>query len=181
MSALLLALVITGGTFAYSYNTRSTNIVAVGKGGDFARVSLNTSINSTWAVFGNYRGSIPSGTLFNISTTSANYTGDLVATVYLANGDQLSHVYKVFGLFIEARYPRGQKVNINDDGVVDANDYILLTLQNQSGHMYIRQTVPDTYTIMLQSGYYISHRWGAGWPSGYQSPIIYCDVAPRPR
>ncbi|MDD4859804.1 MAG: hypothetical protein PHR56_06330 [Dehalococcoidales bacterium] len=179
VGALLGALVVTGGVFAYGFTNASSTMNVVSAGGDFAGITANTTQVPTWQPFGQFKGAVPSGTLFDVNTATSNYTGDLVVTVSVANGDELVKAYRVLNMFIEMRDSSGAIVDVNADTVADAKDFAMLTLGNGSVDLYITQVQADTYTIKLKSGYYVSHAWGAGGWAGYENPILYAEVAQR--
>ncbi len=180
LGALLVALAITGGTFAYGYASSTgtlTNVLSTG--GDFAGITA-ASGQPSWKVWGSSRGTIGSGNLFIVNTSTTNYTGNLGVTVSIANGDQLVKVYRALNLFISAMSSNGSAVDINADNVTDSNDYALLTLDNGSVDLYINQfRGSDNYTVRVKNGYYISNIQGLGWPSGAHQPIMYAQVFQR--
>ncbi len=166
--ALLLALSVTGGMFAYLQTTASVTL-GVTRAADFASVSANMTV-PTWTVFGKYKGTIPSGDLFTIIPDTA-YTGDMVATVYIANADELAYVYRVFAMRIS--------VYDNTDAKVVGPE--LLTLGN--GEVDLPMDVgiyTPPFTVKLDGGFYVSHGF-YGWSitSGYEDPLLWCDVVQR--
>ena len=181
ITALLLALALTSGVFAYTFISESVTFTSVtAAGADFAAVSANTSDPPEWKTFGFFRGTTGGGSLFAINTTNSTYTGDLVATVSIANGDKLSKVYRVLAMKIMAYDGGGSQIDINSDNTVDGRDFALLTLRNGAVDIFINQAASDTYQIKLDSGYYNSHIWGGGWGAGQpQAPILYCDIGQR--
>ena len=171
---------VTGGVFAYGYLTNTTTLCVTSAGGDFASVTANTSDCPTWTPWGMFKGSTGSGTLFDIDTETVNYTGDLVATLSLANADDLVTAYRVLAMFIEVRDHANNLVDINGDGTANAtNDYALLSLRNGAVDLFINQTTADHYTVKLKSGYYSSHIWGTGAWAAKVAPQLYIDVGQR--
>jgi len=151
-------------------------------GGDFARVTANATTPPNWNTFGFFRGQLGGPyTLFDIDTANSTYTGDLVTTVSIANGDLLSKVYRVLSMKITAYDGDGNLIDINSDNTASAStDFALLTLRNGAVDLFINQDGgSDIYTIKLESGYYVSHIWGLGWPTAYQQPTLFCDVGQR--
>ena len=90
--ALAVSLAVTGGMFAYAYTTASVSITGDSKSADFARISSNKTGNTTFSVWGNYRGKIDGFQIFTVQP-QADYTGDLTVNVYLDNLDELSSKY----------------------------------------------------------------------------------------
>ena len=177
--ALLLAMAIFGGVLAYTYITATSTMSVTAGGADFAEVTDNATGVSPWNVCGFYRGATGTGNLFDVDTTPCSYTGDFVVTVYLANAEQLSKVYRALVFKLEVYDSSNTKVDINGDGTPDAKDFALLTLANTEAHLFITQTAPDSYTIRVVSGFYFTHIWGTGWSAGYQSPLLFAEVAQR--
>jgi hypothetical protein len=182
-AALLAALAVTGGMFAYTYFTATTTLGLTAAQADFADVSANSTV-AGWTVPGFFMGTAGTGDLFDIDTTPASYGGDFVATVYLSNAQQLAKVYRVLVLKLEVYDSGVNKMDINGDGVVDAaghEDYALLTLRNGATDLFVTQTNPngDLYKVQLAGGFYRSHIWGTGWGSGYQAPQLLIEVAQR--
>jgi hypothetical protein len=186
VGATLLALAVTGGVFAYGFVNASTTLSATVAEYNFADVSVNTTgISSlTWSGYGFFKGGIPAnasnnGTpIYNIDTQSSGYTGDLVVSVSIANGDQLAKRYRTLAMKIAMCYPDGSLMDINESGAADANDWVMLTLNNGTVSMYTGGTA-NTTTVRVLGGYYITHaRPFAGW-EGSASPELYCEVSQR--
>jgi len=184
IATLLAALALTSGTFAYTFISNSVSFTEVtAAGGDFAKVTSNISAQPDWNTYGFFMGNIGGPyTLFDIDTANSTYTGDLVATISIANGDQLAQVYRVLAMKITC-YDSGENlIDINSDNTASAStDFALLTLRNGAVDIFINQDGgSDVYTVKLESGYYVSHIWGLGWGgSNPQQPILYCDLGQR--
>ena len=179
IGALLMALVITGGVFAYGYTTASTSLDVVATKSDFAAVSVNNTDLPDWTPHGFFKGATGSGTLFNVDTATSGYDGDLTVTVSIANGDDLVGAYRVLAMLLEMRTWAGDIVDINGDTVNNTEDYALLTLGNGAVDLYVHQVAADNYTIWLKSGFYISNIWGLNGWAGQENPLLYCEVAQR--
>ena len=182
--ALLLALAVTGGVFAYGWINSTVTLTAAAATQDFAAVSANTTTAVTWSPYGFYKGSITAGAtgtpIFNVDTATAVYTGDLVVTVSLANADTLAKCYRVLALKL-MMYDSGDNiVDINESTVGDDDDYVLLTLNNGEVNMFPGGAA-DNMTVRVKSGFYVSHIFkGANWtlPAQYE-PELFCEVAQR--
>jgi hypothetical protein len=177
VGALLLALVCTGGVFAFGFINASNTLSVTASGTDFCSVSANSNVPS-WTAHGFFKGSTGSGSIFNI-TPAEGYTGDLVVTVSISNADELIQVYRALALKLMMYDASNNStiIDINEDGYNDENDYVLLTLGNGSVDMF-----PDggqSMVVNVESGFYITHIWGSGWSSGYQEPDLFCEVAQR--
>ena len=176
IGTIILALIITGSTFAFGFTNASTSITTTTFSSNFADVSTNPDIsNISWRVLGSYKGTIggPHG-IFNI-VPSTGYTGDLIVTVSLANVDQLAKDYRTLALRIGmVKSSDNSTVDINESGFADRNDWTLLTLDNPSATMSVLGGA--NMTIKLLGGYYISNAVpNLGW-SGSTSPDLYCEV-----
>ena len=178
VGALLLAMAVTGGVFAFGFTNSTATINAVIAQSDFATVTANTSSTPTWNARGMQKNATGSGTLFDINTLTSGYTGDLVATVSLANLNDLVKVYRNLTLAIEVRGSANNLIDINSDNVSNSKDYTLLTLENSSVTLSIKQAAADIYTVKLKSGYYIGNIRTTGW-SSYGNPQLYCEVAQK--
>ncbi len=180
LGALLLALAITGGVFAYGFINASTSFTVTAKTSDFANVARNTDNAVAWTTYGRFRGDITGPvTLFNVDTSTSTYAGDLVVTVSISNADQLSKVYRVLALKLEmVKVSDNSTIDINESGVGD-DDYVLLTLNNGSVDMF-PGGASDNFGVRLVSGFYITHIYqGAKWLTGYEDPALFCEVAQR--
>ena len=172
VTALLLALAISGGLFAYTWTTATATLVAQTTYGDFASVTANTAgiANITWTPFGRYRGGIPEGILFNVTPTTG-YDGDLEVTVYLANADELSKNYRFWMIRLQL---------LDGSTPVDAQgDTQVLTLNNGQASFYwssSNYTAGTTYDIKCTGGSYIGLPWvGSGWADSYD-PLLFVEV-----
>ncbi len=123
---LLLALIISGGAYAYAFTTAGGTLGVAEPTADFATCNATetqpdwnsvlddlTSDNKTY-------GEVPNGPLFDV-TPNAAYAGDLVANVYLANSANLTKAYRYFNmkLYLSGSEEAGETPN-----------YRMLTLQN---------------------------------------------------
>lgn len=168
LGALLTALVVTGGMFVYLQTTASVTL-GVTRDTDFASVSANLTV-PTWTVFGKYKGTIPSGNLFTI-IPATGYTGDLIATVYIGNTDELVDVYRVLFMRIS--------VYDNNDVKVVGPELLALGKGEADLPMDVGGHTPP-FTVKLDGGFYVSHGF-YGWSitSGYEDPLLWCNVVQR--
>jgi len=185
VGALLLALAVTGGVFAFGFINATTTINASVYESNFADVSVNnTFANPAFSSWGFYKGSIGSGSLFDI-TPGISYTGDLAVTVSLGNADALAKNYRSMALQLEMVYSGNLTVvDINestDNGSGSgSSDWVMLTLDNGSVTMFPQGTSNAApMTVRVKRGFYITqvHPFG-GW-TGSASPEIFCEVAQR--
>ena len=183
VGALLLALSITGGVFAYGFINAAATLNADIKSSNFADVSVNSSYSTlTWTGYGFYKGAItgPVG-IFDIDTATSGYTGDLVVSVSIGNADALSKYYRVLALKLDMVYPNGGPLDINEDGSASAaTDWVMLSLSNGTVDMFPAGS-DNICTVRVKSGFYITHVWpSGGWPAGGSSdPDLFCEVAQR--
>ena len=184
IGALLLALAITGGVFAFGFINASVTLNSNPATSDFASVTHNATLNLPWTPYGFYKGSIYAGTnatpIFTVDTWSSGYAGDLAVTVSLANGDTLAKCYRMLSLRLIMCNSTNGTIDINEDNTVDGNDYVMLTLDNGSVSMFPKG-LSDNMTIRIKSGFYITHIFkAANWatPANYQ-PLLFAEVAQR--
>jgi len=184
VGALLLALALTGGVFAFGFINATTSLSGSIVESNFADVYVSPEASTlTWSGYGFYKGAIDAGTdgtgLFDIAPYTS-YTGDLVVSVSIANADQLAKRYRVFALKLDLiNATDGTTIDINEDNVADPNaDWVLLTLNNGTVDMFPDGSV-DNMTIRVKNGFYITHiRPFGGW-EGSASPDLICEIAQR--
>jgi len=168
VAALMVTLAITGGMFAYAYTSATTSLTVSSGSADFASITANNTVPS-YTIFGKYRGSISSGTLFNI-TPSSGYPGDLQVNVYLSNADQLGYNYGMFLLRIKLVDSNGQYVDV--DGIEKP-----LTLQNGVvSFVSSNMTAGTTYYIKTSGGLYRAFPWAYLSGQTIYSPQITAEV-----
>jgi hypothetical protein len=183
VGALLMALAVTGGVFAYGFINATTTLNASISPSNFADVSVNSSYSTlTWSGYGFFKGAIsgPVG-IFDIDTDTSGYTGDLVVSVSVGNADALAKYYRVLALKLDMVYPDGSPVDINEDGTANVStDWVMLTLNNGTVDMF-PSGADKVCTVRVKSGFYITHVWpSGGWPSGgSEDPDLFCEVAQR--
>jgi len=186
IGAILLALAVTGGVFAYVFINATATIGISIYESNFADVTANDSFPAdTFQTWGYYKGSIPTGTLFNI-IPGQNYTNDLAVTVSLGNSDSLVKIYRMLSLQLCMTYMTDNStVDINEDNTAnDSTDWVVLSLDNGSVTMFPKGTANATaMTVRVKRGFYITqiHPF-TGWPSPadtYASPQLFCEVAQR--
>jgi len=179
IAAGLVAFSLCGGWFAFGYTTSSTsiNLNVPGGGVDFVDVTVNNTNPLSWNLSASLLGSTGNGTLFDINTSSSNYTGDLIATIYYTNGFDLIDVYRYLNMYITVYDSANNVVDINADGSANiTTDRTLLTLKNGSVDLYIAQTTADIYTVKVLDGYFLTH---SSWTSGHESPNLYCELSTK--
>ena len=169
VTALLLALVITGGLFAYAYTTATTSLSVTGATADYASITTNMTVPS-YNVFGSYRGAIQAGTLFNV-TPDTNYTGDIGINVYLDNIDEIGYKYGFFLVKVQLVDSGGSYVDVEglDKPLSMNNGMVSFVSTNMTGG--------TTYYIKVTGGVYRAFPWayltGAG---GAYAPSFTAEV-----
>ena len=162
IGAILLALAITGGVFAYGATTTTVDLLLTGTS-DYAAVVAEGS-PPTWTVWGKFKGAVTAGDLFEI-TPETNYTGDMVALITLTNTYDLVETYRVLVLEIEIWDQTPAQVGTTEYLTMDKG--VIEIEIDQSGF-----TSP--YDVRLVNGFYITHR--SPWTVGKEDPTILCDV-----
>ena len=116
-------------------------------------------------------GLVPEGELF-IITPHADYTGDLLVTVYLTNTGPLSLAFKYLNM----------KVYIaNSLEAGETPDYQMLTFENGVALFGIDGGAAASYTVEIIGGSYRlvsgdTSQWGEEWTV---TPEFYCEVTQR--
>ncbi|HEY32962.1 MAG TPA: hypothetical protein G4O10_07635 [Dehalococcoidia bacterium] len=164
IGAVLLALIITGGLFAFTATTTTVSLALTGTS-DFASVTAAGS-PPTWTVWGQYKGSVTAGDLFTV-TPEASFTGDMVVQLTLANSQDLVETYRALVLEIEIYDSQATPVQVG------TTEY--LTLGKGDITIEIDQTgLTAPYTVQLTGGSYVTNR--SGWAAGSEDPSILCEV-----
>jgi hypothetical protein len=181
VGALILALLITGGIFAFGFINATASLSATTVNSNFADVSVNTTgvAALTWNAYGFFKGSIGGPhAIFNV-TPAAGYTGDLVTTITLGNADQLVKRYRVLALKLEmVNATTNTPLDINESGAADANDWVMLNLENGTVSLFTKAGATPM-AVRVVGGFYITHVYPQlGW-SGSASPDLFCEVAQR--
>ncbi len=184
VGALLLALAVTGGVFAFGFINDVTTINAAVSQSNFADV-YDVSTVPGWNAFGFFKGDIQPGDLFLIDPADG-YTGDLVVTVAFGNASDLAKDYRVLSLQLQMAYTNNSSIiDINestDNGTGSATtDWVMLTLDNGSVSMFPQGTSNSAnMTVRVKKGFYITHvHPNQGFGAGNEDPEIFCEVAQR--
>ncbi len=175
VGALLLALAVTGGVFAYGWINATTTITASTTAENFADVyAVNTTVTG-WAAYGNTKGNIPSSDLFYV--VPGSYPGDVIISVGIGNAADLSEDYRVISLQLEL-VQTGNITNKIDISGGNGAEWVLLNLNNGTVDMF-----PDgataNMTVRIKDGFYIAHAKGHGASSTTTSPELFCEVAQK--
>ena len=168
--ALVVLVVVTGGMFAYTFTTATATIGVTAPTSDFANITAGSSITAP-TVFGKFTGTWPSSTIFDITPT-ANYTGDLVVTVYMVNTGQLVRQYQHVNMTLEFQDSTNSMVDeqLTAQVLNLQNGQVMFTWENNTG------TSP--YKIALTGGGYRLHPFKSLTGGSYQ-PQIWCEVTQR--
>ena len=168
VTGLVLSLTVTGGLFAYAYTSDTSSITVSTGSADFADVTSNVTVDP-WTVFGSYRGTIGSGTLFNVTPTGG-YPGDLEVNVYLSNMDNLG---KTYGMFLM----RMTLVDASDDPQDKEGIEKPLTLQNGVVSFISDNLTPGTtYFIKTTGGVYRAYAWAYLSGKTLYGPTFHAEV-----
>jgi len=116
-------------------------------------------------------GNTPTDDLFEV-TPHADYTGDLIVSVYLVDTDNVTKAYKYLNmeLYLEGSVEAGKTPN-----------YRVLNLANGVATFSIEDSVSDNYTLSVIGGDYTlnsrePNEWEAGWTV---TPELYCEARQR--
>ncbi len=180
--AILVAVVLSGGTYAYTYTTAGVTIGATADPKDIATVYAGATPPSGWTAPSGYgvppswspvintAGSITKGSIFWIDP--GNYTGDLLVTVYLTNSAALTSYYTYVNM--------AMMVHSSPDGTTWSevtnppfktagkyNYYLALT----NGYAQFKLPGGNKYHIAIDNGV-----WYCINTSGIVDPSYYCEV-----
>ena len=146
VTALLLALAVTGGLFAYAYTSATTSLDVTAGSTDIATISANMTVPN-FTLLGQHRGRIESGNLFNV-TKNTGYTGDVEVIVYLDNIDELSTYYGM--LMIRVQLVNDSDVPVDVEGIDKP-----LSLRNGAvSFVSDNMSADTTYYIKTSGGVY---------------------------
>jgi molybdopterin converting factor small subunit len=174
VGALLLALAVTGGVFAYGWINSTTTISATTSNYNFADVSVNNTV-SAWTAHGNTKGDISAGNLFNV-TPAPGYGGDLVVSVGFGNAGDLVERYRVLSLQLEMVF--SDNLTNVDISAGNGADWVLLNLSNGSVDLF-PEIGSANMTVRVKDGFYITQAKGVGAWGGSAAPELFCEVAQR--
>ncbi len=175
VGALLLALAITGGVFAYGWINATTTISAGTTAENFADVYAVNATLTGWTAYGHTKGNIASQDLFYV--VPGSYPGDIIISVGIGNAADLSEDYRVLSLQLELVDSANTSNNIDISGGNGAK-WVLLNLKNGTVDMF-----PDSgtanMTVRIKDGFYIAHAKGHGASSTTTSPELFCEVSQK--
>jgi hypothetical protein len=169
LGAFLLVLAITGGMFAYTQTTQLATITVGGGGTDFVTLTANATPNYT--VLGNFRGTIPTAIMFDV-TRDSNYTGDLVVDVYLNNPDDLETDYKSWMMRVQLTDAAGNPVDTQAKTEIISLDKPFATFEIDVG---VNMTSGTGYSAYIECDGGSYKTFGHGWITPEQ-PQIYANV-----
>jgi len=174
IGAVLLALAVTGGVFAYGALTATVTTSISAENAEFADVTAGAVPD--WDVFGGYTGSIAAtGAVFEIVPANG-FTGDFVVQVFLTNVDNLVEVYRVLGMTWTATLD-GAADGITSITVTPTTNFLSLTHPTIDLEISTTGTPDgdDIINVDLSGGFFRTHYYGGGW-SGSPSPLIFSKV-----
>ncbi len=128
------------------------------------------SANVTWNLFGRQRGTIPTGTLFDVKPASG-YTGDLEVTVYLANPDEWSKNYRFWNMRLQL--VNGSDVTADSQGLSQ-----VLSMDNGKATFFFpsENITGDTYYLNCLGGGWVALPYIPGHTYTVQNPQLFCEV-----
>lgn len=177
--ALVVAVALSSGYFAYTYSTASGTIGATGVEGDIVTVEpaagqpdwnvIMADCIAYWesgGVEGQLSGEVPLGDLF-VVTPHSDYTGDLLVKVCLTNTGALNKAYQYLNM------------ELTLTGAVDGVQ--LFTLDNGVATFNLAGGASGSHYLQLTGGSYslrLVHpeQWEDGWSI---TPELYCKATQR--
>jgi len=176
--ALVLAVVVSGGIFAYTYTTTSiTGAAVTAAGADLATCNKTVSQPDWDSILDDLesdnitRGEVPTGDLFEV-TLHPDYSGDLAVKVHLSNTRNLTKAYQYLNvkLYLEGSTEAGETPN-----------YRLLTLETGLATFSLEGGGSDNRTLSVTGGGYgLNSRQPLEWEEGWTvTPELYCEITQR--
>ena len=155
--ALLVALVLTGGTFAYT-----ATVDAIAGVGDltqdsdlFAEVTDQVSVTWTDNVTAGTSGTVGTGDLWKVDRDTL-FSGDVQVTVYLINTGELAQTY--------------EHLNMKIDTTSGSPTSVLLSLVNGKATFILSAS---TTNVTLNGGGWATHQ---SIQTSYLEPDLWCEV-----
>ena len=183
LGALALALVLTGGLFAYTYTTADIALGMTAKS-DIASVAtagynaggLPGSLYGL--AFGKYKGDLPGGNLFKIDPL--DYTGDLTIKVSIMNPGELARAYQYFNMKL-ALTDAGGVIIIGSGVAPSGHEYQVLSLENGVVEFDVAATLSQPYYVKLMDGGFSTFgRSPLNWSNNAAvGPQLFCEVVAR--
>jgi len=186
LGALALALVLTGGLFAYTYTTADIALGMTAKS-DIASVAVATpGYNAVGAgglyglAFGKYKGDLPEGNLFKIDPHN-DYTGDLTIKVSIMNPGELARAYQYFNMKLALTDKYGTII-IGSGAAPLGHEYQVLSLENGVVEFDVAATgIFQPYYVKLMDGGFSTFgrspvEWGG---NAAVDPQLFCEVVAR--
>jgi len=169
---LVVALLATGGVFAYTWTTATATIGATSVESDFATITAGANFTAP-TVFGKFTGTWPTGTLFTVDPAEG-YTGDLVIKVYLVNTGELIRYYHHLNMALNLMDSAATPVIVDEQGEIQ-----VLNLQNAEVQFYWAHGTGTTpLKVELTGGSFRLHHWKT-LAGGSVQPQIWCEVTQR--
>ncbi len=108
----------------------------------------------------------------------------IVVSVSLGNIDELVQMYRVLSLQIQIVDPdsANASIDINESGLGDGNDWVMLTLSNGTVDMFIDggDAASGNFTVRVKKGFFVTQVHPGAWPGGASaSPDLFAEVAQR--
>lgn len=175
VGAFLLALTVTGSTFAFGALTHTVTATVTPKD-DFVGVDVGADAIS-WTAFGGLAGTIAEKTQVFEITPADTFTGDFVVQLYLTNVEEVSEVYRALGMRFSIVNGSGNTLIESVTGVPAVG---FLSLQNPICEIEVVTTgTPDGIEVIdvkLLGGFYKANRYGGGWTADAEDPDIFCQI-----
>ncbi|MBA7485382.1 hypothetical protein ES707_20928 [subsurface metagenome] len=175
IGAILLALAVTGGVFAYGALTYTVTGAVTAESSEFADAAAGIN-TPTWSLWGKYTGQIPATTEVFEVTPGNQFTGDFVIQIYLTNVDDLVEVYRVMGMRWTVT---NDTLNTGITGVTctPTTGFLSLTHPTIDLEIQIAGTPNgiEKIDVDLSGGFFRTQSYGTGW-GGDEDPQILCKI-----
>jgi hypothetical protein len=166
VSALLVALAVTGGVFAYGAITGT--IVGVGIGRPVF-MNVTPGVAPNWTVFTGHTGNITAQNGTFTMSAATGFSGDVVVRAMFMNPPALRQAYSALTLNITVR-DNVTPFTFRGSGILTLYDPVVsIPVGNY--------TAGATLRLDIASGYYVSHP--TTWPTGAHNPIFLVRIVER--
>ena len=179
IGAILLALAVTGGVFAYGALSVTHTAAVTAESSEFADAVAGANTPS-WSLWGGYTGKITATTEVFKVTPGNNFTGDFVIQIYLINVDDLVEVYRTMGMRWTVTNHTGNTAITGVTVTPSLPAFLSLTHPTIDLEISITGT-PDGVEFIdvdLSGGFFRTHFHGAGW-GGSEDPQILCKIVQK--
>jgi hypothetical protein len=173
---LALALLLTGGSYVYTFATGGLTMGITEPTADIATCNA-TATQPDWDsilddVSANITcASVPTGYLFGV-TPNPEYMGELVVMVYLVNTANLTKAYQYLNIKLYLEGSAEAKQTPNYRLLTLSNAEVAFTFENLAAEFYIVEVIGGGYCVHSNDPF----EWGE---ESSVTPRLYCQITQR--